>query len=150
MKTATSAALAGSLFLALATALPAQDDGGIPESMLRNFPPSMIRTQVEFIEVSRDQLDDLMFGTEAPASDGELRREVGRLISQGKATLVETRMPVIYTLRCNLSTMLVPGEYQLVAALTPQDPEGVPDATRKVMVFVKCGLESAAAPRDGG
>jgi hypothetical protein len=59
------------------------------------------------------------------------------------------QMPVLYTLRCDLSTMVVPGEYQVVAALTPQDPDGVPDATRKVMVFVKCGMQSAATPRDG-
>lgn len=52
------------------------------------------------------------------------------------------QMPVFYTLRCEQITVVMPGEYQLVAALTPQDPDGVPDATRKVMVFVKCGIPS--------
>lgn len=54
--------------------------------------PKQIRVQVEFIDVSHEQLTDLMFGTKPPASDIELRKQVGQLVKDGKASIVETML----------------------------------------------------------
>lgn len=78
----------------MSTALTAQDDGRRPDTPPLDYGPRQVRVQTEFIEVSTTQLDELMFGEQAPATDGALREEVGRLITQGKATLVETLMAV--------------------------------------------------------
>lgn len=52
--------------------------------------PKLIRVQVEFIDVSREQLTDLMFGPKVSANDGDLRTQVAQLVKDGKANLVET------------------------------------------------------------
>jgi hypothetical protein len=52
--------------------------------------PALVRVQAEFIEVSLAQCDELLFGDHAPATDGELRQQVGQLVAQGRATMVET------------------------------------------------------------
>lgn len=48
----------------------------------------MIRTRVETIEVSRDRLDQLLFGKDAPADDAALRTAVGKLMAEKQASLV--------------------------------------------------------------
>jgi hypothetical protein len=52
--------------------------------------PKQVRVQVEFIELSHEQLTELMFGPEPPAKDGELRKQVAQLIKDGKASVLET------------------------------------------------------------
>lgn len=52
-------------------------------------------------------------------------------------------MPVFYTLRCDLDLTVMPGQPLLAAALTPKDPDGMPDPARKLMVFVTCQLPEA-------
>lgn len=52
--------------------------------------PKMIRVQVEFIDMSHEQMTGLMFGPHASANDGELRNKVGQLVKDGKAGIVET------------------------------------------------------------
>lgn len=49
-----------------------------------------IRVQVEFIDVSHEQLTELMFGSQPAATDTELRQQVGQLVKDGKATIRET------------------------------------------------------------
>ena len=51
---------------------------------------ALVRVQAEFIEISLAQCDELLFGDHAPATDGELRQQVGQLVAQGQATMVET------------------------------------------------------------
>jgi hypothetical protein len=52
--------------------------------------PKQIRVQVEFIDVSHEQLTSLMYGPKASANDGELRQQVAQLVKDGKANIVET------------------------------------------------------------
>jgi len=52
--------------------------------------PKQIRVQVEFIDVSHEQLTELMFGEKAPANDVELRKQVAQLVKDGKASILET------------------------------------------------------------
>jgi hypothetical protein len=210
----------------------------------------LVRVQAEFIEVSLAQCDELRFGDHAPATDGELRQQVGQLVAQGQATIVETltavprsdktaisesirefifptefeppqtpsevrsaagggkpalqprdfavgptpsawdkrnvgstfeveptieadghtvkvrlvpeivvhvkneiwqewkdprgdahvQMPVFHVLQCNQAVIVMPGQPLLAATLTPKGPDGMADASRKIMVFVKCDL----------
>ena len=57
-----------------------------------NDPPKQIRVQVEFIDVSHDQLTELMFGENPAANDVELRKQVAGLVKGGKATILETML----------------------------------------------------------
>lgn len=50
--------------------------------------PRQIRVQVEFIDLSHEQLTGLMSGK--PAGDGELRNQVAQLVKDGKASVLET------------------------------------------------------------
>lgn len=50
------------------------------------------------------------------------------------------QMPTFYTLRVNTAVTLTDGHYLLAAALSPKNKEGVPDFTRKLMVFVKADV----------
>ncbi len=246
MRTALSPVLIGWLLIALAPAGSAQETAASPAEP----PPSLIRVQAEFIEVSQAQLADLMFGEHAPATDGALRQQVGELITQGQASLVETlmvmtqagrkataesvrefiyptkfeppsapdevrsdakagqpvpaprdfavgpmpsasdsrnlgatleiepnledngsaiklrvvaeliyhvrneiwaewkdrrgtahvQMPILYTVRCNTIVTTASGKFLMVAALSPKNPDGLPDPARKLMLFVKCDL----------
>lgn len=54
--------------------------------------PKQIRVQVEFIEVSHEQLTELMFGEKPAANDVELRMQVVALVKHGKATILETML----------------------------------------------------------
>ena len=60
----------------------------------RNDLPKLIRVQVEFIDVAHEQLTELMFGEHPSANDGELRKMVGGLVNQGKASILETMLCV--------------------------------------------------------
>ena len=217
--------------------------------------PKQIRVQVEFIDVSHEQLTELLFGPKVPASGNDLRKQAGQLVKDGKATIAETmvciarsgqkatsesieefiypteyepaqlpddsqskdkdkdkdkdkprttrsldavgptptafetrnlgstleieptlsedskiidlrfvpeivchvgntiwaewkgehgnspvQMPIIYTLRINTAVTLADGQYMLAAALSPKNKDGVPDYSRKLMVFVKADV----------
>ena len=213
--------------------------------------PKQIRVQAEFIEVSHEQLTELLFAPKVPANDTDLRKQLAQLVKDGKAGIVETllctarsgqkattesieefiypteyepaelpediqrqgqgrqnqnhpaaippsvplptafetrnlgstleieptlsednkiidlrfvpeivyhvgntvwaewkgehgnspiQMPTIYTLRVNTSVTLADGQTMLVAALSPKNKDGVPDFTRKLMVFVKADV----------
>ena len=54
--------------------------------------PKQIRVQVEFIDVSHEQLTELMFGPKGSPNDGELRKQVAQLVKDGKASIVETML----------------------------------------------------------
>lgn len=51
---------------------------------------AQIRVQVEFIDLSHEQLTELMFGSKPAANDVELRKQVGQLVKDGKAKVMET------------------------------------------------------------
>jgi hypothetical protein len=50
------------------------------------------------------------------------------------------QMPTFYALRVNTAAILRDGHYLLAAALSPKTKDGVPDFTRKLMVFVKADV----------
>lgn len=50
------------------------------------------------------------------------------------------QMPTFYTLRLNTAVTLTEGHFMLAAALSPKSKEGIPDLTRKLMVFVKADV----------
>jgi len=50
------------------------------------------------------------------------------------------QMPVFHVLQCNQAVIVMPGQPLLAATLTPKGPDGMADASRKIMVFVKCDL----------
>lgn len=86
----------GSIF-ALLTLLPqAQTNADDPFATLDepSEQPSSdlvhIRVQVDYIEVSITQLNDLLFGEKPPANDVELRKQVNQLVKEGKASMFET------------------------------------------------------------
>lgn len=56
------------------------------------------------------------------------------------------RMPNVYTARVDTKTVVLGGEYTLVAALTPNAAAGNADFSRKWMVFVKCDILLVGAP----
>lgn len=51
---------------------------------------AQIRVQVEFIDLSHEQLTELMFGTKPAANDVELRKQLAQLVKDGKAKVMET------------------------------------------------------------
>lgn len=57
-------------------------------------PSKQIRVQVEFIDVSHEQLTELMFGEKVAANDSELRKQVAQLVKNGKASIMETMLCV--------------------------------------------------------
>ena len=57
-----------------------------------NHLPKQIRVQVEFIEVSHEQLTELLFAPKVPANDTELRKQLAQLVKDGKAGIVETML----------------------------------------------------------
>lgn len=58
--------------------------------------------------------------------------------TQGNVSQV--KMPNFYTIRINTGCFCETGKFLLVAVVSPKDTNGVVDATRKVMVFVKCDI----------
>jgi hypothetical protein len=58
----------------------------------------------------------------------------------GKHGTCHIQTPVFYTLRCNQNVFLIPGQPLLASTVTPKGRDGMPDPTRKIMVFVKCDL----------
>lgn len=89
MKTTLRRALAAGLLLATATLIHAQQTAQKPANPPAES-PKMVRVQVEFIDLAHDQLTALMFGERKSTDDTELRKQVGELVAQNKATIVET------------------------------------------------------------
>jgi len=102
--------------------------------------PKQIRVQVEFIDVSHEQLTELMFGTEAPANDVELRKQAGQLVKDGKATILETMLCIARSGQKatteSVEEYIYPTEYEpaeLPAARSDEkDESGTTNATRRV------------------
>ena len=118
--------VAACFWFALNIALPAQT--GTPEyDPLGEFNdlPKQIRVQVEYIDLSHEQLTELMFGDKAPANDTELRKQVAQLVKDGKAAIVET---MLCTARSgqkatteSIEEIIYPTEYE--PAVLPADTE---------------------------
>ena len=53
------------------------------------------------------------------------------------------QMPTFYTLRMTTAVTIGDGEYMLAAALSPKDEKGVPNFSRKLMVFVRADAVSS-------
>ncbi len=79
-------------------------------------PTRLIRVQVEFIDVSHEQLTELLCGTQVAANDDELRKQVGQLVKAGKATIVETLLCVAKDRKKgtteSIEEMIYPTEYE--------------------------------------
>ena len=106
-----------------------------------NYLPKQIRVQVEFIDVSHEQLTELLFGPKVSANDGELRKQVAQLVKDGKANIVETLVciakPGQKATSQSIEEMIYPTEYE-----PPSLPEQINFKTKE---------EAAAAkltPRD--
>ncbi len=79
----------------LSAAFVSHAETGTPESDSlgdSNDLPKLIRVQVEFVEVSHEQLTELMFGKNPAANDAELRKQIAGLVKDGKATVLETML----------------------------------------------------------
>lgn len=118
--------LIASCWLALGTV--ARAETGTPEyDPLGEFNnlPKQIRVQVEFIEVSHEQLTGLMFGPKASANDVELRQQVAQLVKDGKANIVETLLCIAKSghkaTTESIEEMIYPTEYE--PAQMPEKPE---------------------------
>ena len=90
---------------------------------------------------------ETVFDHESGTVDLRFDAEMVRLIKNwiwfewnGKHGTCHIQTPVFYTLRCNQNVFLIPGQPLLASTLTPKGQDGMPDPTRKVMVFVKCDL----------
>jgi hypothetical protein len=49
-------------------------------------------------------------------------------------------MPTMYAVRLNTTVTLANGKPLLAGALTPRNDQGIPDTSRKLMVFVKADV----------
>ena len=71
---------------------------------------------------------------------GEYRTDIGD---------VDLVMPLFYTMRVTTSVTVIAGEHTMVGLASPFDEEtGLPDRSRKVMVFIKADLLLAGKPLD--
>jgi hypothetical protein len=87
-----------------------------------------IRVQVEFVDVSHEQLTELMFGAKPAANDTELRQQVAQLVKDGKAKIMET---LLCTGRSgqkstteSIEEFIYPTEYEPAEILPEQPTEG--------------------------
>lgn len=92
MKKTLHYGIAAACFWFALTALPHAQTGTPEFDPLGEFDdlPKQIRVQAEFIDVSHEQLTELLFGEKPPANDVELRKQVAQLVKDGKATILET------------------------------------------------------------
>lgn len=75
--------------------------------------------------------------------DAEVVRHVKNWIWfewHGKRGTCHIQTPIFHTLSCKQSVFLIPGQPLLASTLTPKGQDGMPDPSRKIMVFVKCDL----------
>ena len=87
--------LVGGVMLAIATlphALPTPAEPAPAEPAPANNDSRQMRVQVEFIELAHEQFTALMSAEHPAANDGTLRKQLGELVAQGKATIVETML----------------------------------------------------------
>lgn len=50
------------------------------------------------------------------------------------------QLPLFYTLRCNTTVRTQAGKPLLVATLSPNGPDDLPDPSRKILLFVRCDI----------
>lgn len=78
--------------------------------------PKQIRVQLEYIDVSHEQLTELMFGEKAAANDNELRKQVAQLVKDGKAAIMETMLCVTESGKAakteSIEEFIYPTEYE--------------------------------------
>jgi hypothetical protein len=85
MKTTVRLALFTGLLLATAPLSRAQDAA---QPAAPPATPKLVRVQVEFVDLSQQQLTELMFGEHPTTNDTELRKQVGHLVAQNKASIM--------------------------------------------------------------
>ena len=93
--------------------------------------PRQVRVQVEHIEVPHERFTELMFGAKSAANDAELRKQLARLIKDGKASIMET---MLCTARDgqkahteSIEEFIFPTEYE------PARPAGLPLTTAETL-----------------
>jgi hypothetical protein len=70
---------------------PALAQEGAPPDELAAL-PRMIRTQVEFIEVTHEKFTELTFGPHSSSNNNNLRQDLAELVKDGEAKVAETMM----------------------------------------------------------
>lgn len=114
-----------------------------------------IRVQVEFIDVPHEQLTELMFGDKPAANDGELRKQAGQLVKDGKATIAETMLCLARSgekaTTESIEEYIYPTEYepaQLPSIVPPADAgsESSDKAPKTVVVAAPNGHDIATGP----
>jgi hypothetical protein len=123
------------LFVAFPNTIHAQTDERDvdPFDELANL-PAQIRVQVEYIDVSHEQLTELLFGEKPPANDVELRKQLGQLVKDGKASIMETMLCIARSGHKakteSIEELIYPTEYE-PAQLPNMIPSDEKDETKK-------------------
>ncbi|WP_265594182.1 hypothetical protein [Haloferula sp. BvORR071] len=111
-------------------------------------PPRAVSVQVEFIEVSHEQVLDLLFSGEPPAADGTpLRKKLQGMLQAGQARLLETmlvsgRSGVQATVGSQ-PEWIYPSEFEPWEVPREIDPPGEP---QRLTLEDRRGLEAMVAP----
>jgi hypothetical protein len=111
-------------------------------------PPRMVSVQAEFIEVSHEQLLDLLFAGEAPTADATpLRKKLQGMIQAGQAKLLET---TLVSARSGIKAStgshhewIYPTEFEPWEVPQEIDPPGKP---QRLTAEDRRGLEAVVAP----
>ncbi len=108
----------------------------------------MIHVQVEYIEMSHEQLTDLMFMRDPKGDATGLRKEV--VTNTGNISWLEMKdlvgntheilMPAFYSNRISTGLSMYDGQYTFAGVLTPKGEDGEADFDRKIMIFVKADV----------
>lgn len=143
--------LAATLGFWMAIPLPAETVDPFTEAPAE----PQVRVQVEFIELSHQDLTDLMFGEKMTASDNELRKQLTQLIKDKKASVRET---LLCTTRNgdkatteSVEEIIYPTEYDPAEIATPASGEKKKDPTPAIIALDALGpLPTAFETRNVG
>ena len=119
--------------------------------------PKQIRVQVEFIDVSHEQLTELMFGEKPPANDVELRKQAGQLVKDGKATIMETMLCIARSGQKatteSIEEVIYPTEYepaQIPKVIEPKEKQEQDKAETPMKDYATGPTPTAFEPRNVG
>lgn len=131
------------------TKSPSAQEKAVPTGDLTK----QVRIQVEFIDVSHEQLTELMFGEKVAANDGELRKQVAQLVKDGKATIAETMLCVAQDKQKasteSIEELIYPTEYE-PATVTNGFPAKDDDLTKPARADAVGPLPTAFDTRNLG
>ena len=133
MKTASRCVLFVGLLLAAVAVSQAQQATTQDPFEESGAAPKLIRVQVEFIDVSHEQLTELMFGDHSSTNDTELRQQAGNLVANQKATVVETMICIAKSAQKatteSIQEFIYPTEYEPAAVPVAEQTNAAGDKT---------------------